>query len=109
MLAVAASLMAPLVLLSSFPAPAVVAGAILAAALSTAIGLLLAAGKRMDGPAGVWILALPWAFRFGGLACIAALAAMTVPELARGLVAATGAGCIAALLVDLYRQVTARV
>lgn len=109
MLSLVASLLAPLALLAAFPVPAVIAGAVMAAALTGAVLLLTAAGRRMDGPAGVWLLALPWAVRFSGLACITALAAMTVPDLARGLVAATGTGCIAALLIDLYRQVTARV
>ncbi len=109
MLAPLAGLVTPLALLPLHDPKAVIAGSVLAGGLGLATTLLAMAGRKMDGASGVWLLALPWAVRFGGLAVITALAAATVPDLARGLVCAAGVGCIATLLVDLYRQVTARV
>ncbi len=108
-IALASSMLPPLALLAVFPAPGVVAGAVLAGGIAIATTLVAMAGRTTQGPAGVWLMALPWVIRLTALASITALAAVAVPALAVSVVAATGTGCLTALLVDLYRQVTARV
>lgn len=104
-----AAFLAPMVLVPWFPIPVLAAGAAMALAITCAGRLLVRAAHHTTSALGVWLLASPWLIRLVGLALVTTLAVTMTPEIARGLVAATGTGCIAALLSDLYRQVTARV